>query len=101
MKGCAALRHERRLLAPQEEHARRVPRMTRSLTLVANSQNPQFCLGKAYVKSGCLRHCRQFATSVFVLTGPRRRRGTSPGDVAQRVSYMTTVCPHAIKGELV
>src|SRR5215831_17524275 len=35
-----------------------------TLTLVANSQNAQFCLGKAYVKSGCLRHSRQFATSV-------------------------------------
>ena len=26
------------------------------------------------------------------------RRGTSPGDVAQRVSYTTTVCAHTIKG---
>jgi hypothetical protein len=35
-----------------------------TLTLVANSQNSQFCVGKGYVKSRRPRYARQFATSV-------------------------------------
>jgi len=42
------------------------------LTLVANSQNPQFCVEKCYVKSRCLRHSRQFATSINVGIGPTK-----------------------------
>src|SRR4029450_1829965 len=40
--------------------------MTRVLTLVANSLNPQLCVEKYYVKSRYLRHSRQFAASVNV-----------------------------------
>src|SRR6516162_7384694 len=37
---------------------------TQQVTLVANSQNSQFCVGKGYVKSRRPRYARQFATSV-------------------------------------
>ena len=45
--------------------------MVSVLTLVANSQNPLFCVGKYYIKARGLMDSRQFATSVSVGFGPR------------------------------